>query len=241
MTRAHAIVLLSLCSCAIDDRSLNVRGACVGSPEGGLISDFSAARPGYCPPGICSADLVGSVTLSLGVADVLGLVFPYRSGAPDAIVLTLASTTSTTSTGDAAPGQALRAELVSGPPRSDASIALDGFALQFLECVDTSAYSGVRFTTEGNLGPCPLRFAVQFEEGDAGTFSTPCPIDQCFANESVLVTAGTTTLMFPADAGAGRDQRGGAALAGMQWELSVPAGGCTADFTIDEIRLVSTR
>ena len=58
MTLRRIDLLLSLgmvalaTGCSIDDRTLKVSGACVTPPAGGLISDFSAARPQPCPAGI---------------------------------------------------------------------------------------------------------------------------------------------------------------------------------------------
>lgn len=240
MNKPWVLMLLALCSCAIDDRRLKIVGACVTPPVGGLVSDFSAARQGRCSAQICPTD-VDSLTVSLGVGDLMGLVFPYRSAGLEVITLTPMSTTSI---GDAAVGQALRAAMVSGSPPTTPAIAHDGFALQFLDnsrsstlggCIDTSDYSAVSFTADGNLGNCPLRFAAQF---NAGTFSTPCPLDECVATSTLVVAGGTTTLSLPDSGGLGRQTT----LAGMQWEFSVPTdrpGGCTADFTIDDIRLVS--
>jgi len=227
MTRRSLLVLLAvlLGACAIDDRKVKVSGACVTPPAGGLISDFSAARRGICPAGICAADLVGKPTVSLGVADVMGLIFPYSSPGPDFVALDVVSTAPT---GDAASGQALRAEVDSRPAQTDASIAHEGFALYLIDCVDASPYSGVSFTTAGDLGSCPLRFDVQFKEADGGTSVT----------SGVAVAAGTTVLGF-SDGGSAI---GATELAGMQWEVDVPndrPGACTADFTLDDIELVS--
>jgi hypothetical protein len=225
MTRASVVALLALGACAIDDRKVKVSGACVTPPAGGLISDFSAARRGICPASICSADLVGKPTVSLGVADVMGLVYPSSSSGPDFIALDVAPTVST---GDAASGQALRAVVDSRPAPTDASIAHEGFDLYLIDCVDASAYAGVSFTTDGDLGSCPLRFAVQFKAVDGGTFVTP----------DIAVVAGATTLGFADERAAG----GATELSGMQWELDLPTdqpGGCAADFTLDDIKLVS--
>jgi hypothetical protein len=84
------------------------------------------------------------------------------------------------------------------------------------------------------IGSCGLRFAASFKPADAGTLGVPCPIDECHAAASVAVGPGTTTLTFAGGVGA-------SALAGLQWEVTVPddaPGGCTADFTIDDIPLV---
>jgi hypothetical protein len=235
MTKRWLLVGPALCSCAIDDRDVRLSGACVEPPIAGMVSSFSAARDRPCPPGICAADLGFSPAVSFDEADISGIVFAYRSAGLTAIALNLIPTLATS---DSGPGQALRAHLVaSGSPNS--APAHDGFALRFAECVDTSAYSGVSFTTAGDLGGCPMRFAVQFEEGDGGTLSPLCPIDECFAPRSVLVAPGTTTLSF-LEKGVG----GPTALAGVQWEYSVPtdlAVDCTADFTIEEVRLVGGR
>jgi len=227
MSRASVLALLVvlLGACAIDDRRVKVSGACVAPPAGGLISDFSAARRGLCPAGICSADLVGKPTVSLGVADVMGLIFPYSSPGPDFVALDVVSTTPT---GATASDQALRVEVDSRPAQTDASIAHEGFALYLIDCVDASAYSGVSFTTAGDLGSCPLRFAVQFKGADGGTSVT----------SGVPVAVGTTVLGFSDGGGA----VGVTELAGMQWDIDVPndqPGACTADFTLDDIELVS--
>ncbi len=235
MPRIGALLALGTAAtlgCSIDDRNLRVRGDCVTPPQSGLLSDFSAARPGPCPAGICPPDLVWMQTsiVTLGVPEMEGLIFPYRSAGLNAIALNLTSTVTTTYS-----GQALRAKMASGSPPPDASIAYDGFALQFLECVDTSAYSAVSFRIAGSLGSCPLRFATQFKTADAGPSSGNCPIAECAGTDQTPVAPGATTLKLPASTGA-------AALRGMRWEFNVvgaPQGGCDGDFTIDDIRLVA--
>lgn len=239
MSQARVFLLLAIGSCAIDDRVVTVPGVCVTPGAGGLVSDFSAAVEGHCSPDICPND-EESPTVSLGVGNVMGLVFPYRSTGLNAVTLT---PTSDMSAGDAGFGQALRAAMVSGLPPAAPLLAHDGFALQFLDranpstlgaCVDISNFSAISFTTGGNLGNCTLRFSVQF---NAGAFRVPCAIDTCPAPNIVLDAAGTATLALPGNFGVGRPT----ALAGMQWEFRVPtdrAGGCTADFTIDDIRLI---
>ena len=228
------LVITALSACAVDDRRLTVKGACVNPPPTGLIADFYAATPGACFSQICPPDLLNIPTVTLPLADIAGVVFPYRSPGLDVIALGLASTLANT---DAASGQALRVSMVSGTPPLTASIAYDGFAMQFSRCVDTANFSAIRFTTSGNLGTCLLRFAVQFQEADAGTLAQPCPIDQCFTMHSVAVATGETTLTLSDGSGVG----GPTALAGMEWEFSVPTdrpGGCTADFALDDVRLV---
>ena len=232
-----ALVLLALASCAVDDRKLHVAGACVTPGTGGLVSDFAVAYSSTCPAGVCAPDLVGRPAVSLGGPDIQGLLFPYRSPGVDLIGLALASTPPD---GDAAAEQALRAALRSGTPPADASIHYAGFESQFNACIDTSAYSGISFTTGGDLGNCGFRFAAVFRAADAGTFAAPCPIDECFAASNVAVASGGTTTLSFGDA-AGRSG-GQTVLTGLQWEVTVPdnpPGGCNADFTIDDIRLVS--
>jgi hypothetical protein len=225
------LLLLGFSSCAIDDRPLQVNGACTSASPGGLITDFSAARQGVCSAQNCPADLVESPTVSLGVADILGLVFPYRSPGLAAVLLTPGPTGGVDA---AASEQALRV-VMNSRAAAGTSPGYDGFALQFLSCVDASNAVGVAFMVAGDLGICPLRAVAQLKEADAGTFQTPCPFDQCFASLAVPVALGATTVTIV-------KQRGGqTALAGVQWEFSVPtgqSGGCKADFTIDDVRLV---
>jgi hypothetical protein len=144
---------------------------------------FLAARRGICPAGDLLADLVGKPTVSSrGGRD--GTDLPVRLARPSFAALDVVSTMPP---GDAASGQALRAEVDSGPAQTDASIAHEGFALYLIDCIDASAYSGVTFTTVGDLGNCPLRFAVQFKGADGGTSVA----------SGVPVAAGTTVLLVP--------------------------------------------
>jgi hypothetical protein len=236
MIKAGTLSLAALCSCAIDNR--NVEGpqpqSCVNPPQGGLLSDFSTARLGRCMPTTCPDPLAYTPTVSLGMTGVPGLVFPYRR--PESVVLALGLTGDLGVVSDDA--SALRVvmsydSLGQAPPP-----VVGGFALRFLACVDTSGYAGVSFRTDGALGTCPLRVALQFTDGGSATLGTPCALDECFADSSVAVTAGTLTVPIPAPRGA----EGPHALVGMQWELGVPSDGartCNANFTIDDISLVA--
>jgi hypothetical protein len=232
MKTASLLVLLAV-GCTIDDRQVAFR-TCAAPPADGLLSNFSAARARSCPTGYCAADLVGSPSVSLGEGKIYGLVFPYASPGVGPVALGLAPSGAAT---DAGTAQALRISTPAYP--ADGAGTPDGFALRFGTCIDTKGYTGLSFTTgatAADVGTCPLRFAPEFLAQDAGT-AVVQSLDQSDAAPVVPVTAGTTTLVFSGPAGVGRQST---ALAGMQWELTLPGGalGCSADFTIDDIRLV---
>ena len=235
MKTAPLLVLLAI-GCTIDNRQVAFRTPCVTPPADGLLSDFSAARARSCPTGYCAADLVGSPSVSLGEGGrSTGLVFPYASPGVGPVALGLAPSGTAT---DAGTAQALRVSTPAYP--ADGPGTPDGFALRFGACVDTKGFTGMSFitgATAADVGTCPLRFAPEFLAQDAGT-AVVQPLDQSDAAPVVPVTAGTTTLAFSGAAGIGLEST---ALAGMQWELTLPGGalGCSADFTIDDIRLIS--
>ena len=80
--------------------------------------------------------------------------------------------------------------------------------------------------------------ALQFTDGGSATLGAPCALDHCFADTSIAVAAGTTTVPIAAPVGA----EGIHALIGMQWEFGVPSAGartCSADVTFDDIMLVA--
>jgi hypothetical protein len=230
MIKAGALSLAVLSGCAIDGRSVEV--ACEPPPDAGLISDFSTAKLGNCPAMTCPGPLEGSTTASLGVAGVQGLVFQYQR--PESVVLALALTGDLESVSDDT--SALRVVMSYDSLGRDTPKLVAGFAIELLECIDTSAYAALSFRVDGELGICPLRFALH--PGHAGDgMGMACPLTQCFAATTVTVMAGITTVPLPDPAG-GEDAQ---ALAGMQWELGLPSDGskrCSADFTIDDIRLV---
>jgi hypothetical protein len=246
MRRAAALSLAALCSCGIDDRSVEVRPTCTSPPAGGLISDFSTAHLGTCPASTCPPRFAGSTTVSLGTDGVRGLVFPHDR--PDSVVLALGLTGDLGSVRDDA--SALRVVVSYDSLARPAPVSVvGGFAIAFLSCLDASGYAAVRFRTDGDLGTCPLRFAVQF--GGAGqqpsTGAASCPLVECEAATSVAVTAGLTTAPLrsatngPSAAGADA-AAGGTVIEGLRWELGLPIDGsrrCSADFTIDDLELVA--
>ena len=232
--KTAALLVLLAGACTIDDRQVAFRTPCVTPPSDGLLSDFSAGRVRSCPTGYCATDLVGSPSVSLGEGTIYGLVFPYASPGAAPVALGLAVTGSAA---DAGTAQALRVATPVYPANTAGTP--DGIALRFGTCVDTVGYMGMSFTTgatAADVGTCPLRFAPQFLAADAGT-AVVQPLDQSGAAPIVAVTEGTTTLVFEGAVGAGGQST---ALAGMQWEFTLPGGtlGCSADFTIDDIRLV---
>lgn len=193
----------------------------------GLISDFSEARTRSCPAGFCRKELTDAPSVELA-GGVGGLIFPYAAPGLVPVALGLDAPDA----GGSVSGQALWAGINSGP--SPTSVA-DGFALRFVDCINTSDYSALTFTvdaTNGKLGSCPLRFAANLVEGNVGTFDAR-PIAESPDLAVVPIEAGSTTLDL-------RNSPSRTALTGMQWEFTVPGGdvGCSAFFRIDDVRLV---
>ena len=127
-----------------------------------------------------------------------------------------------------------RREFLAGVVGTGAVLIYPAFteAVRFEECVTLADFSRVSFSVAGDLGACNLRVAPQLIALDDDLPET-CPLDKCAGSAPVTVTAGVTTVALPA-AGSGR------VLAGLQWELGLPAPPattCTADFTLDDLRL----
>jgi len=236
MIRAGALSLAAaLCSCAIDDRTVEVSPACVSPPADGRISDFPTARLGRCSEITCPGALAYSTTVSLGDGGVKGLAYSYEK--PDSVVLALGLTGDLGRVSDDA--SALRVVVSYDSLARAVPTVVGGFAVELIDCVTTAGYTGIGFRTDGELGGCPLRFAAHIIDSGrgSGTSSAPCPLDDCFADTATAVTAGLNEVSFPVPGG---DQPT-SALVGMQWELGLPADGartCAADFTLDDLRLL---
>lgn len=235
MIRSAGLALAGLFAvigaCSVDDRTVTVNRACMSPPASGLLSDFSTASLGRCPAPTCPGALEYSQSVALGLTGVPGLVFPYA--APASVTLTLGLTGDLASVHDDASALEVAARYDSTGRAPPALVA--GFALRFVDagCVDVSGYAGVSFRLAGDLGGLPLRVAAQLSGRDPPTADVPCPLDVCFATTCLTAAPGLTTVVWPAGAGS-------RALAGLQWELGLPADGSratTADFTIDDLRL----
>jgi hypothetical protein len=109
-------------------------------------------------------------------------------------------------------------------------------------CVDASAYGGVRFTIEGDLGTCLLQLEANTSEDNQVAFGGSCPDSVCYGPLSAPVGTGTTVVRFA-------DMSGGVPLPtvdptqlqGIQWALSTPTDGsppCQAQFTIRDVAFI---
>jgi hypothetical protein len=232
MSLRGGLVVLALCSCALDERHVEVDGPCTRPASDGLVVDFSEASQRSCPAGFCTHDLVGYDAVSLGEDAPAGLIFPYAPSDIDPVDL---------GTVDSDAGRAVWAAVSTAPPAPDATPAPDGFALQFVRCVDTSGYSALSFsidTTGGDLGGCSLRSAAQLLESDGVGYGVPLPLDEYPGGSAAPVQAGINTLpLSPAGAASTHS------LLGLQWEFTVETAhpaGCNAYFTLDDIRLVKS-
>jgi hypothetical protein len=216
-----------LSACALDDRPVEVNGACLRAPANGVVADFSEARERGCPAGYCTRDLVYQPAVELD-GKVGGLVFPYASPGVPPVLLGLVPEND-----GAAPNPRMWAGVQSGPSEVD---AVTGFALRTADCIDASGYKTLSFTTDitnGDLGDCELLVAATFVSGDAIEYSEVIPLDRAEL-AAVPVQAGTTAVPLSA-----RSDRTG--FAGLQWEFAVSGGdpaGCAAYFAIDDLTLL---
>lgn len=239
MTRVATLCLLAACGCAVDDRNVELNGACIEPAPDGTIMDFFEAYARACPAGFCSGELANAVeAVTLGEGKFAGLVFPYMASGlePVHIGVTYPNTT------DDPAENALWAVLDSGAVPDGATVpsAPDGFALEFVRCIDAAPYTAVSFDVtidDDSIGTCPLKFAANFKEPGSAMLGEAQPLTDVSDSELVVVAPGTVTLPL----GPSKQRTGHSALGGLQWEFSVPGSdpaGCSAFLTIDDIRLV---
>jgi hypothetical protein len=239
MTRVALLCLLAACGCAVDDRSVELNAACIEPAADGTIADFFEAHARACPAGFCSGELANAVdAVTLGEGKFAGLVFPYISSGLEPVHV---GTTYPNTTDD--PSQnALWAVLASGAVPGGATVpsAPDGFALEFVYCIDAEPYSALSFEVtvdDDSIGTCPLKVAANFKEPGSAMLGEAQPLTGVSDSETVVVAPGTVTLPL----GPSKQRTGHSALGGLQWEFNVPGAdpaGCDAYLTIDDIRLV---
>jgi len=240
MSRVATLCLLVVCGCGVDDRNVELNGACIEPAPDGTIADFFEAYSRLCPAGFCSEELANAVeAVTLGEGRFAGLVFPYKSSGlePVRVGVTYPNTT------DDPSENALWAVLASGPaPEGTTAPSVpDGFALELVYCVDAAPYTAVSFEVtadDDSIGTCPLKFAANFKEPGSAMLGEPQPLAGGVTDSEVVVVApGTVTLPL----GPSKQRTGHSALGGLQWEFSVPGSdpaGCSAYLIIDDIRLV---
>ena len=131
-------------------------------------------------------------------------------------------------------------------PILDPAQAFAGFGLTFISppCLDARVFTGVRFTVSGDLGTCGLQFGVIPSE-DSSVANTPfgaCVAgDNCIPPASGPIGIGTTVLPFSVmTGGSPLATPDPAALTGVQWTLTAPAGGtgCQANITVSDVAFV---
>ena len=202
-----------------------------------------------CPTSVAgcpTTPLTNPAITSLGTAAGTDLVFgkaPYRwhsyTYAADGQAPPLAVPT--------ADGNGLSVTGGFTPPLTAGNWQGIGLYLESDHCADVSAYKGVRFDFQGDLGGCALAFGSSFS-GDtslsddpargtcAGTEST------CFPPQFTVTTpaAGTqATISVPFTAlgsGSPIERFDASSLINVQWQLNAPASGeCAASFTLENV------
>jgi hypothetical protein len=115
-----------------------------------------------------------------------------------------------------------------------------GVGVPVTNCIDASAYTGVRFTISGDLGTCALSFVAVPAEQAAIANGGSCTDPSCWSPASVPFGVGTTTVHFVdliggSPAGPVDPSR----LLDIQWQMNVPTDGvtmpCAASFTVSDV------
>jgi hypothetical protein len=122
-----------------------------------------------------------------------------------------------------------------------------GGGLAFDACVNTTTYSGVRFTLGGETAGCSVVFQVQTFSQQATSNRGGCNLDAgtgCYQFPKISVPVGEpTTIMWSQLEGTGMPATGAAIAAeivGLQFQLEASGGtNCiNVDLTIDDVQFV---
>jgi|SRR5579871_1258949 len=192
------------------------------APVGGLIADFS-------PPDGGAPDASGSV----GAIEVGGTVYAYG--------------------GSATPQYSFRGgalEIVESASSTSATQYV-GVGITFADCVDASAFRGVRFSIAGSVSGCAMNFTATISEdtyNDGTTNSDPqgaCILGllDCYSPlvDVTGLTSAPQTISFawPAFMYGMPDQTiDPATITGVAWSFAIaagPSGTCAADVSIDDV------
>ena len=131
---------------------------------------------------------------------------------------------------------------------TDPANAFTGLGLFFGNpaCLDASAFSGVQFTIDGDLGTCQLSFSAIMSQNNRveyGPFGVCTAVD-CYSPSSPPIGVGTTVVRFSdLTGGAPVSEFDPSALNDVQWTLTAPTDGvtepCVANFTIRDVSFVT--
>jgi len=130
--------------------------------------------------------------------------------------------------------------------------AYAGFGLLFDQCATVAAYSGVRFSMQGSTGGCALELQLETYDQRPGNQSPPGGCDRDAGVSACLNypvahdlptpanTADWITVDVPFSSVTGWSATAAGEIVGLQWQLTLPAGGaaCAANFRIDDVQFV---
>jgi hypothetical protein len=200
------------------------------APADGLIADFMNGTPVADPTGGGSRSLGGIVTF--GPPGII-----YGPASP-----TYSVTGGTLNITESAPATSVDQHV--------------GLAVDFNNCIDASAFTGVQFTISGSFSGCSIGYGTADSEHDDSTFEIPhatgpagsyLPLAQLTAAQ---VTSTPMPISMPFN-GTGAPSYGNPAsaldptkLTEVEWVFTIPAaaagdGGtpmCTANLTIDNVK-----
>jgi hypothetical protein len=208
-----------------------------GTGTGGSTSDAGAAVCNSHTPVVPTSTTIDDFSFDGGMSAVISSP-PYAYAATGLTKPTV----STSSAG-------LMVTVATGPLNLDggANNNYAGWGLPFDKCTDASAYSGVKFHIGGTLNAmCTIQFSFIFSEDasftDANGFAS-CPASaSCYPPAFIFTLPPTAT---PADVTVKfSDVTGGMPISNMvvkgeitnvQWQVNVPAAGCTGSVLISNI------
>ncbi len=231
-------------ACSIDDRNVSVAPAtdasvptrCSGIPVGReLISDFTDAVE------VVDVDGNHGIVYSNGPVGLGGVTqfFSAPGVAPPTLSLV------PTDTGPALEVRATPARPISAEPASRYFGFGLGFGIVAPVCVDASAYRGVSFSLEGQIGSCELMFQTQISQDDRlleGSDVSSCTLAElCYPPYSAPLEVGRKrTFQFPFDAlngGNPVELVDPTTLINVAWKMFAPVSGpaCEVRIVIDDV------
>jgi len=215
------------------------QGGTVGSGQGGTVGTTGAggSSSAGCTPMAPSMALITDFSMtSPGMSG--GAVFTYKGGGVSGGAV---------SYGTGGPMVAMTSGAMTLKMNTAATAAAQyvGASLYFDNCVDASAYKGIKFSLGGTLTGCTMQYSTNDSEHTSSSTDTKgsCVATSCYAPQKPIDTipaspSPMTVLWGDAtNAGAPSSPVDPAKLTSIQWQFTIAAGtgSCSGTITIDDI------